>query len=304
MFPAVIDNTIRKDFVQCPTLAMYRHVRSIRPEDENSVDLHFGKCFARGLEVARKHFYVREIPFSGCPDDAVEAGIEAAVAEWGDFAGTTKGYKSLGRLPSAIRYYFEQWALGGDGLTPMPDGIECKFSIELPLKHPDTGEQLLYAGRYDMKATNADGRIYIVDEKTASRLGDLWWLQWDLDSQMTGYLWSVRQEYLTGDKRFEPEVPEMMALVRGISILKDGYGHAEVAVTRPQWMIDRWYVQLLRDVRRMIGAYRANEWDLALHSNSCVCYGRACDYAPLCLTPNPEQRIVDEYKTVVWNPLT
>lgn len=298
MFPTVVDNTIRKDFVTCPTLAMYKHVRQIRPIVEKQVDLHFGKCFATGTEAARRSFFEQH---NGA-DAAVEDGVAAACAEWGNFEETGKSHKTLGRLPTSLRYYFQQWPLGFDGLTATIGGIERSFKIELPIAHPDRDEPLFYAGRYDMKATDLNGRIHIVDEKTANRLGDTWFEQWDLDSQMTGYLWSVQEEFLENGGNLE-DMPEMLAIIRGLSILKDSNGHAEVIVTRPHWMLNRWYNQLLRDVWRMVDSYKSGEWDVALSTNSCACYNRPCSYAKLCLTPDPEQRIQSEYHTVVWNPL-
>lgn len=289
MFPAVIDNTIRKAMVACPTQVMYRHVQNIRPKEEKLIDLHYGKCFATGIEFARKNFF---IGFMSAVE-AVDSGVAMAIKEWGEFNEPTKSNKSLGTLVSALHYYFGQWPLGEDGLTPTEGGIECRFAIEIPVWNPDTGTKLMYAGRYDMRALDDAGRTVIVDEKTTSRLGDSWWQQWDLDSQMTGYIWSVLQE--------DPEA-DVSAMIRGISVLRDGHGHVEVPIQRTKFMVDRWYWQMLRDVQRMVESYQQGRWDQAL-SGACVGYGRPCDYAKLCLRPNPEQIIESEYKVVVWNPL-
>lgn len=293
-FPACIDNTIRKAFIRCPTYAMYQHIEHLRPAGSESVDLLFGAAFATGVETARKLFW--QLPGGegdAIPADAVDAGIAAALAHYGDFVAPDKSFKTPDRLAGALRYYFEQWPLGADGLTPLPGGIECSFKVELPVKHPDHDGGIFYAGRYDMAATDSAGRIYVVDEKTASRLGDTWAAKWDMDSQMTGYIWSKKQE-LPG--------AEVMAQIRGISILSRDYGHVEISIVCAQWRIDRWYQQLLRDVRRMVAAYESNEWDMAMHENSCTAYNRACEYTRLCTSPNPE-RLMDQYQRVVWDPL-
>lgn len=299
-FPAVIDNTIRKAFVGCPTQAMYRHVMNMRPSTEESVDLLFGGAFAAGVETARKAFYEMLRPVQ----DAIQMGIEVALAHYGDFRAPDRSYKTRDRLVGALRFYFETWPLGEDGLTPFPGGIECTFSIELPLLHPDTLQPIRYAGRYDLLAHDSSNRIYIVDEKTTSRLGDSWNAQWDLDSQMTGYIWSVLHErgYVIGQPDTAPDV-EVMAQIRGISILVRDYGHVEIPLMRPLWMIDRWYNQMLRDVTRMVRSYNSGSWDVALHASSCVAYNRPCDYSPLCRSPNPERLLEGSYKQVVWNPL-
>jgi hypothetical protein len=281
---------MRKAFIECPTRMMRRYVENLAPL-EARVDLHFGACFAKGIEAARCCFYEEEGYDSHA---AMEVGIEAAIQAYGDFVSPSTSYKTKARLVSAIRFYFEQWPLGEDGLEPVEDGIEKSFAITLPLFNPDTGANLLYAGRYDMLATDANGRYYVVDEKTASRLGDTWHLQWDMDSQITGYIWATHIQ--------ASEPIEVMAQIRAVAILKNDYGHAEVPITRNKWMLERWYRQMLRDVERMIASYQAGEWDMAL-GPACSSYNRVCEYAQLCKSPNPERLIEGNYKVVVWNPL-
>lgn len=295
-FPAVIDNTIRKAFVRCPTYAMRAHVENLRVKGGESVDLLFGAAFATGVENARRSFYGSE---SLSPDASVDAGVDSALAHYGDFTPPDKSFKTRDRLAGALRYYFEQWPLGEDGLTPLRDGIECSFAIDIPITHPDTGVLLKYAGRYDMAARDAQGRIYVVDEKTASRLGDSWASKWDMDSQMTGYIWALRE---TLDRHLYGEPAEITAQIRGISILSRDYGHVEIPIVCAEWRIDRWYKQLLSDVQRMRLAYQTGEWDMAMHENSCTAYNRPCEYTRLCTSPNPE-RLMGDYDRVVWNPL-
>jgi hypothetical protein len=285
---------MRKAFVRCPELFKRQFVDNLRLAEQNSVDLHFGACFARGMEFARKYFYVR----GWTPEDSFEMGVGGMEEMWGNFQAPTGSNKTLPRLIGALRYYFERWPLENEELTPVEGGIECSFAIDLPILHPETGLPLQYAGRFDMLATDSNGRYYIVDEKTTGRLGDSWYLQWDMDSQMTGYIWAVKNwptMYL------EPDV-EVMAQVRGVSILKNDYGHAEVNVVRSQHMIDEWYEQLLHDVQHMIVCWKSKWWDQSF-SQACTDYGRVCEYAMLCKSADAERLIEGNYKEVIWNPL-
>lgn len=302
-FPNVIDNTIRKAFIRCPTYAKHAHIENLRVGEGESVDLLFGAAFATGMETARKlYFQMPGGEGDGIAEDAIDRGIDAALAHYGDFNPPEKSFKTPDRLAGALRYYFEQWPLGADGLTPLPDGIECSFAIEIPVLHPDTGKWIKYAGRYDMAAVDSQGRIHVVDEKTASRLGDSFASKWDMDSQMTGYIWSKLHGLRTESGLKESEMPEVMADIRAVSILSREYGHMDVPIVRPAWMIERWHEQMVRDVVRMVDAYRSNEWDMAMHENSCVAYMRPCEYTRLCTSPNPE-RLMGDYKRVVWDPL-
>lgn len=292
-FPDVIDNSMRKAFAECPMRFARRYVENLVPTAPPSVDLHFGACFAKGMEIARKQFY-----FNGTSsDESIEAGVEAAFEAYGNFQPPVASYKTKDRLVGAVRYYFQQWPLD-DMLAPVTDGVERRFDISLPIGHPETNVPLRYAGRYDMLATDSKLRFYVVDEKTTGKISDSWVKQWDLDSQMTGYIWSVQRELPFEDL----EDLEVMAQIRGISVLKYEFGHVEIPVVRSQYMIDRWYEQLCHDVHRMVAEYRIGMWDMALNT-ACVPYGRTCDYAMLCKSANPERLIEGNYGKVVWNPL-
>lgn len=295
MFPAIIDNTMRKALAKCPTKFQRAYVDNLRGPEEG-VHKVFGHAFAKGIEVTRKLYYFG----NSTEDDAIQAGIDAAVLDYGDCQTTTN--KTLGRLPGALRFYWDNWPLGEDGLTPVANGIEVQFAIPLPIRHPDTGEWLQYAGRFDLLSTNISGRYFIVDEKTTVRLGDTWPMQWDMDSQLTGYIWAAKQpEFPRLNGIIVPSGAEIIGTIRAVSILTNGYGKAEVPVGRTDYMLEMWYAQMLRDVERMVASYRSGIWDKSL-GNACVDFGHPCEYTALCKSPNPE-RLLGQYQTVVWNPL-
>jgi hypothetical protein len=257
----------------------------------------FGHAFARAMEITRIAYYFN----NATEDDAIQAGIDAAILDYGDVQTDTN--KTLGKLPGAIRTYWDNWPLGEDGLTPVANGLEVKFSIPLPIQHPDTHEFLHYAGRFDMLATNRTGRYIINDEKTTTRLGDTWPMQWDMDSQLTGYIWAARQPGFSKlNGIMIPADAEIIGNVRAISVLTRDYGHAEVPVSRSEFMIQQWYEQMLRDVQRMVSSYESGVWDKAF-ADACVDFGQPCEYAPLCRSPNPE-RLLDQYEVIKWSPLT
>lgn len=297
MFPTAIDNTIRKDFVKCPTKAMYGRVMSLHSGEGEKGHLAFGHAFAKAMEVTREAYY-----FENCSEEeAVQKGIDAAVQDYGNVQTSTN--KTLGKLPGAIRFYWDQWPLGEDGLVPVAGGLEVKFSIPIPVTHPDTGESLEYCGRFDMLACNRLGRYIINDEKTTTRLGNTWPMQWDMDSQLSGYLWAAKQpEFSVHNGIMIPADADIIGNIRAVSILLRDYGHAEVPVSRTNYMIEMWYEQMLRDVRRMVASYQSGEWDKSL-GDACVDFGNPCEYAPLCKSPNPE-RLLDQYQVIKWSPLT
>jgi hypothetical protein len=138
--------------------------------------------------------------------------------------------------------------------------------------------------------------LFAVDEKTASQLGPSWTRQWELDSQFTGYCWAAQQF----------SYPVAGAIVRGISFLKNSFGHAQAIVYRPAWMLDRWYQNLIYDIQRMIDTYERFQNSAlipsALDKGVCSNYG-GCAYYKLCTSPNPEAWVETEFAPRHWNPL-
>lgn len=290
-FPDLIDNTMREAFVVCPTKFWYSFIRGVAPRLP-SVHLHAGAAFARGLEVARKAFWEQ-----GCPvTEAVGRGVVALLDFYGDFEPAVETNKTATRMAEALVSYFLQYPLDRDYLQPfkLANGraaIEFTFAVEIPgVVHPVTGNPLLYGGRFDMLAVK-NGVLFVDDEKTTQQLGPTWTKQWDLDSQFTGYCWAARTY----------GYPVAGAIVRGISILKEKFGHAESIQYRPEWMITRWLSQLQDDALRMIESWKAQKWALAL-GQGCKNYG-GCPYLLLCTSPEPDRWIENHYTYRMWDPM-
>ena len=91
-------------------------------------------------------------------------------------------------------------------------------------------------------------------------------------------------------------------LVRGVSILKTKYDTQQALTYRPPWMIERWYEQLLHDVKRMIQAWESGYWDYNL-DHACAEFG-GCTFRQVCLSRDPQPWLDSGFTRRVWNPLT
>lgn len=290
-FPSIIDSTILGTFRSCPQKAFRMYVEHWKPAAE-SVHLVAGKAFAAGIEGVRRAFYVDKLP----PEDALATGLVALIREWGAFEAAESDIKQFDRVCGALVYYFDvAWPLPTDKATPIlfgdQHGIEFSFAEPLEVLHPTTGEPLIYCGRADMVAEYCGG-IFNADEKTTSRLGPSWSKQWEMRSQFTGYCWALSR---VGKKAAG-------TLVRGLSILKHEYGHAESITYRSPYEIERWYQQMIRDVKRMIACWEEGYWDYNL-DHACTEYS-GCPLVPVCKSPEPERWLQINFHKRVWNPLT
>jgi len=296
-FPVAIDSSMRSSFVSCPRQFYWAHMRHQVPINP-SVHLHAGGAFAKGLEVARIGYY-----FGGLSaKEAVGRGAVALTLAYGDFVPTDPySGKTWDGMLGAYDAYFNQFPLETDPLRPVNTGantgaVEFSFAIPIPgTKHPQTGDPILYTGRFDMLG-EMDKQIFVVDEKTTSRLGASWAKQWDLRAQFTGYIWACH-EYGYAAKG---------ALIRGVSILKTGYGTAQAITYRPEWKIHAWMYSLRQDIDRMIRIWEETDatyswWPQSLDS-ACTSYGE-CAYTTLCNSPTPDEWVPVHYREHVWSPV-
>jgi hypothetical protein len=225
--------------------------------------------------------------------------------------------------------------------TYRPRRMEWRFRRVIPgLVHPDDGGPIYYGGRPDTLGDIGEINPIdaVQDDKTATSLGKTWLGQWDLDSQFTGYRWAAQQpDPDTGEGPLLQAGGAGAVLVRGLSFLTPkfdevedptgdiprttgrapnkvtklfkrvydragSFGHAQALVYRPQWMIDRWLGQLVRDIKRMIYMYENNEWDYALHKGACAAFG-GCPFTLLCKSENPDSFIPLNYVKRKWDPM-
>lgn len=291
-FPSVIDSSMIATFRACPRKWELEYLRHYKPRTE-SVHLHAGKAFARGLEVARETFWVHGKP----PEVSIAHGVTALLEAYGSFECPEDSAKSATRMAGALEYYFFAFPLQDEAAPPaiLPASgrraIEFSFLEPLESDHPETGDPLMYSGRFDQICSYAGG-LFGEDDKTTSQLGASWPKQWDLRSQFTGYTWGAARGGL----------PLSGFLVRGVSILKSKYDHAQAITYRPQWMIDRWYKQVLHDLDRMKSMWLAGEFDYNL-DHSCAEYG-GCVFRKVCLSQEPEPWLKQDFERRRWDPVS
>ena len=292
-FPEVLDSTIIAATRSCGRKTELEHLLHWKPRTP-SVHLHAGAAFASGLEVARTEFYL-----NGFPSDVAQAsGLQALMTAYGDFECPADSAKSLERMCGAYEFYFDQYPMESDHAIPitLPSGkrgIEFSFAEPIGILHPVTGNPLIYCGRMDM-LTKFAGGIYGEDDKTTSQLGASWSKQWDLRSQFTGYCWGAARAGF----------PINGFLVRGISILKNKYDTQQAVTYRPQWQINRWYTQLIRDVQHLILQWQSGLFDYNL-DHACNEYG-GCIFRQICLTPPESVQgwLETGFVRRHWDPLT
>lgn len=289
-FPSVLDSTTMAAFKSCPQKAYLEYMQHWKMRDQ-SVHLKAGGAYAHGIEKARVAYYID----GKSPEDSIALGVGALLEFYGDFECPPESPKSADRTAGALEYYFSQYRLGEDKAIPMTlpggkRGIEFSFLEPIELAHPVTGDPLLYSGRMDMMC-EYEGMHLGEDDKTTSQLGASWPRQWDLRSQFTGYVWGAGRAGIKLDG----------FLVRGVSILKTKYDTLQAITYRPQWLIDRWYAQLLIDAKKMIQCWESGYWDYNL-DHACAEYG-GCPFKSVCQMHDPTALLNQQFQRRRWDPV-
>jgi len=277
-------------FKSCPRKSQLESFQHWKLRDQ-SIHLHAGASYATGIEAARRAYYIDGV----AADDAVALGIKALLEAYGDFQCPPESAKSADRTAGALEFYFSHYRLGEDKAIPMTlpggkTGIEFNFLEPLDIIHPETGDPILYSGRMDMMC-EYEGMHLGEDDKTASQLGASWPRQWDLRSQFTGYVWGAQRAGIKLDG----------LLVCGVLIHKTPYNTCQAITNRPAWMIERWYEQLLRDIKRMMEAWESNYFDYNL-DHACAEYG-GCPFRNVCQMRDPTPLLLQQFERRQWNPV-
>ena len=291
-FPEAVDSSMLATFKSCHRKQELTHLEHWKPKNE-SIHLVAGKAYASGLERARRSYY--EGGFS--QEQAIAHGTIALLKEYGTAEVPDDTAKTPQRMCEALDFYFEQYPLAEEKAIPHKFGdrlgIEFNFAEPIDVKHPETGNPILYTGRSDMICDFADG-IYIEDDKTASQLGPSWGRQWDLRSQFTGYTWGAKYGVL--------QLPVQGVLVRGVSILKTKFGTQQAITNRADWEIERWYEGLIHEVNEMVRCWESGFWSYNL-DHACTEYG-GCQFTTVCKSPTPGDWLPMYFERRRWDPLT
>lgn len=310
-FPETMDNTVASTFASCPRKAFLGHFLHLKRKTK-SVHLEMGKAYAGALEVYRRHFYNEHLPTYKDHDEC----LHLAVREFLTLAGYDpelesseawqKTPKTPERMLEMLFDHFTQRPPLTDPIQPLIiegiPAVEKSFTMDLDFPHPDTGDSILFHGRFDMLATWS-GQIFVFDDKTCSSLGPQWVKQWDFRSQFTGYV--------LGAQTFD--LPIAGAIVRGHCILQAQFKFADAITYRKKFQLDNWWHDIHGLMFAMIQMYqRAKEMSddplemrhafptAGTFSDACNSYG-GCPYRELCESPHP-QRWLSQYEVRKWDP--
>ena len=285
-------------FRDCEEKFHIEHLLGLRPV-EKSIHLIAGGAFAAGCAATRKAFYDPSTAYADFStkqkeEHCIALGLQTLIKAYGEPVLGPYETKTIDRICSAFVYYFDTYKLSSDPIQPLYVGgkpaIEVSFAFPTGVAHPDTGEEILYAGRTDMIGVFKD-ICFIIDEKTTKQMGASFAKQFLLRGQFLGYAYGARHEgyNIVG------------SIIRGVCIRKNDFELREVGpLYTEQWKLDRWFTGMVDTLRRMVHCYKEQTWTLDL-GHACGNFG-GCPSMKICLAKDPT-RIASEFAVVRWDPL-
>jgi hypothetical protein len=290
-YPEVLDSSMIAVMKQCPQLWKKVYIDEWKSK-VTRIDLHAGAAFAKGVEDGRRAFFEdgKEA------EEAQAIGVASLLRYYGNVECPPENPKSAERMAGALTYYFDQFPLTHSTGYPilLPGGkraIELSFAQPLAINHPITGQPLIYAGRLDAVLSTL-GDQFGCDEKTTKSLGPTWPNQWQLRAQLIGYKWGMKQW----------GIRVAGVVVRGVSILKTKYDHAESVNYYPDWMVDRWEMELLEWIEESIRWWKTKRYRYNMDF-SCSAYG-GCGFLDTCTSQNEQPWLETYYERRHWDPVT
>ncbi|MFW5903006.1 MAG: RecB family exonuclease, partial [archaeon] len=168
MEKGMFDSSSIKQFISCQRKYYWRYVKNLRLKEKEPAPLNFGTAIHEALRIWYEEHNM---------DKAIEIFHEIWDERFKDKKRThEKGEKIL-------RQYAETYPT--EPFTWVSDPEEV-FEIDL------FGNR--FVGRFD-GVIDFQGDVYVIDHKTASRMGSSYFTRYRPDLQMTAYTWAARQLY-------------------------------------------------------------------------------------------------------------
>lgn len=265
-YERVFDSSAMKTFARCPRKYYWRYVRDLVPQNYNPAPLNFGTAIHEALRVWYE---------TGDMDEAIAVFHKI----WEDRFGDSKRTHEKGE--EILRAYAEEYPKERFEIIGEP---ETGFTVDV------MDEQ--YVGRFDLVVKWGDD-YYVLDHKTATRMGGSYYNRFNPDMSITGYTWAAEQLF---DVEF-----------RGVMINVLYFTTRQMDFDRQPIYIFDWqkkdFVKYLTGRINEIKAldpHKMEEWEQKWVA--CTDWG-TCKYRELCLEQNPEPLAKSMYREEAWNPL-
>lgn len=261
--PKIFDNTMLSAYRQCPRKFYWQIVRGAVPRT-TATALQFGLAWHKFLELY----------YEG-------ASMEKAYAEAAQLIVNPDTKRNATMLWEICKLYVERWKKDDF----VVERTELGFTLEL--------DGFLYGGRIDgIARMNNSNERFVLEHKTASRMGPFYFNQWHLSSQVRGYVYGLAS-LLDG-------VSGVLMNVAYIAKKPDLFREP---IRIPPVVLEDWRRSAVDTMLNIAKSFKSGVW--AQHSDGCETKYGLCPYASLCMMKQNYKEIEIppyEFKFQRWAP--
>jgi len=264
--PLILDYTTLSTFLTCRKKHYWRNVRNLVAVD-GAVSLAFGHSTHGGWAV----FYKGE---------GDKATLKAFACEYKDFPVPEGDKRTLKRGMECLEDYTKRYQHNPFKVI----NVEVSHQVKI---HP----LLTYAARMDL-IIKWEGRIYVMEHKTASKLGSYFFDAFKLNHQVDGYFFACMDKY---GECHGVWIDAMLIAKTKFNCLRDIVGRG------PKHKEE--FIEELLDIEKNM-RWAEKEQSYPLDKGSCDYYG-ACVYKDLCYYRHDKKilkRVIEtRYTESVWD---
>lgn len=236
--------------------------------------------------------------------DVAKRGAIAVLDTSGFYDDPRDKRRTLSNMEECAYAYVNRWRWTDpvwvrDPASPTSDvGIEIPFDMVCEISGVD---QLSFrlTGRIDGVHWNAQRRLRVDDNKTASRLGEAWSMAQSMSHQYTGYCVaaSVFTQHAVNNC-------DVLGLAIPMPKSYDFGGFIREPISREDHHYKRWIAWMVHTVK-LARLYADDPYNAPKYTHSCNRYFRPCSFIPFCYASDDEQRECVEREMVLdeWSPL-
>jgi len=283
--PGVIDSSMLKDFIDCPSMYYLRHVLGQRKKTFD-VQYHgkfdWGTCWHKVLELYHK-----------AGRDPI-AGLQAIEAHYPEYLtpAVDKHNRSKERMIKQFFAYVEKWRTQDDEWEILRS--EQFFQLY------DEEEDFEWSGRMDNIRRNKHSKaVRVFDYKTASVMGGSYFTQHELGFQFPGYVWGA--DHIMTDSVCEITVDVMYTLSASFDFFRRTFRYQPAHMKEWRKNVKYWRDQLTFMLENHLHDPAA--W--GQNRNECTRYGPCLFLDVHSVVPTRDTRLrllQNDYMEDRWDP--
>lgn len=276
-----------KSYQDCNRLYGWEHIARLAPERPRKA-LELGTAVHRAMVIAYQGNVSKEaVQDALCI--AEQTFRDAMHTEGPSLPGDAEEVQSgVDVMRKLLPAYFRHYSEKGELWKPL--SMEVSFCVEVG---EETGVYLV--GKIDNLATFQQS-LWLVDYKTMGRLDMRDFMKYEIDMQLTSYIYGgTKQLSLEAKQRGEPPVQIRGAIIDGLVKTQIPQFHREL-YTRSIDELREFEIEFVEVARELatkhLRVYGGEEWKHVFVKNTqqCFRYG-TCPYRELCVVDSPTRRL-------------